>query len=252
MRSFAVVAITVAGCNQIYGIETTSPRPPADAEADAPPLCPEGKSQQRQSLPPVADTTLIDDNNPQSHGDTPEVLLRLGPLQMGIWKFDVETALDDAVDAELVLPYVVREIDCGSTGTCTSCDSQDFAGPIVLYPIVSTWDEAGATWLCRLGGGGNGCPGMPGVGARWDQPGAGGADRGPAVATAQHVAASDTELAMGDSLPVLRSWVDGGMLSLLAIPLDNARAWIPAQTTEANHLACRPPGLPSLVVTYCE
>jgi hypothetical protein len=253
MRTFAVVVV-LAGCNQIYGIETTSPRPPVDAEIDAPPLCPEGKHEQTQSILAYADTTIIDDGNPQPHGDTPEVLLKRGPFQIGLWKFAVANALDTAVDVQLVLPYILRELDCGpSAGTvCASCDGDDVSGPITIYPLTSSWDEATANWDCRVGGGGNGCPGKAGVGSRWDQPGASGADRGPAVATAQHVSASDTRIPLGTQLGVLRDWVDTATLSMTAVAGDATRAWVPAQTTDPAHLACRPPGVARIEVTYCE
>jgi len=253
MRAFAVV-LAVTGCNQLVGIEDTWPRPPVDAEIDAPPLCPEGKNEQRQTILAFADTTIIDDGNAQPHGDTPEVLLRRDPFQIGLWKFGVANALDTAVDAELVLPYILRELDCGpSAGTvCASCDADDVSGPITIYPLVSTWDEATANWDCRSGGSTNGCPSKPGVGVKWDAPGAAGADRGPAVATTQHVSASDTHFPLGSQLAVLRQWVDTGVLSMLGAAGDATRAWVPAQTTSPDHLACRPPGVARIEVTYCE
>ena len=121
-----------------------------------------------------------------------------------------------------------------------------------MYPIVSTWDEATANWDCRSGGGGNGCPVKAGIGVKWDQPGASGADRGPAVATTQHVSASDTHFAIGGQLAVLRQWVDTGTLSMIGVAADGTRAWVPAQTTNPAHLACRPPGVARIELTYCE
>ncbi|HEV7557248.1 MAG TPA: hypothetical protein VGO00_17395, partial [Kofleriaceae bacterium] len=224
------------------------------AEIDAAPLCPEGKSEQIQSILAYADTTIIDDGNAQPHGDTPEVLLKRGPFQIGLWKFGVANAFETAVDAELVLPYILRELDCPQSGgmVCVSCDSDEVSGPITIYPLISTWDEMSANWNCRVGGGTNGCPGTPGLGIRWDQPGASGTDRGPAVATAQHVAASDTHIPLGTQLGVLRDWVDTGTLSMTAVAGDATRAWVPAQTTEPSHVACRPPGVARIEVTYCE
>lgn len=240
----------LAGCNQIYGLDETRLRD----QPDAPPgICPAGTTLQHQSIPAFADATIIDDGNPQNHGDVPEVFMHdAAPSQYGLWKFDVQTGLDRAVDATLVLPYIVRELDCGPNGgtTCAPCDANEAAGTLTAYALSSDWDERTNNWDCKTGAP-NCTSANPRSGTLWDVPGAGGSDRGPELASVDHVAAGDTELPLGDSLPLLRSWVQTGVLSMIVVPSRGARVWIPAIANDPIHLECRPPAVAFLSVSYC-
>jgi len=246
----ALLLASLAGCNAIYGLDETHLR----AQTDAPQgLCPAGTTLQRQSIPASADATLIDDGNPQNHGDVPEVFMHDdAPSQYGLWKFEVAAGLDAAVDATLVLPYIVRELDCGgSDGTvCAPCDADEGDGTLTAYPLTSQWDEHTHNWDCRTGAP-NCTAASPRSGMLWDVPGAGGSDRGPEVARVDHVAASDTEIPLGPSLPTLRSWVQGGVLSIIVVPSRGARVWVPAISMDPLHLECRPPAVAFISVAYC-
>jgi hypothetical protein len=241
----AIAVVLAAGCNQMLDLKRTHELPAPDAP---PPLCPEGTEPQQQSIPASADATIIADGNPQNHGDTAEVFVKdSGPAQYGLWKFTVNAALDGAVDARLVLPYIVRELDCGTSGgtVCVSCDGDDIGGDLTIYPLTSDWDERGNNWDCR-----HGAPHCA-VTDQWNAPGAGGSDRGTPLMTVEHVAASDTEVPLQLALPAMRQWVQGETLSIVVVASRGARAWIPAITTDPVHLACRPPSVALLVVTYC-
>jgi hypothetical protein len=232
--------LILAGCNQILHLDETRE---LDAAIDAAPLCTTGTPRHVQ-LQASEDATLIDDNNQQQpHGDIPEVRVTASVPRVGLWKFKTEGALENAVDAQLVLPYLMADPDC-SAG-CGSCAPMETGGPLTAFALTSGWTELNTTWTCRVLGGSS-CT------TPWDQPGAAGRDRSPALVTVEHVAESDTAFPLGAQLATLHAWEQGLDLSFVVVASGDAQAIVPAKTSDQQHLDCRPAGLARLELTYCE
>jgi hypothetical protein len=226
--------LVLAGCNQVLELDPTT-------EIDAPPpVC--GGALRHVQLQASEDATLIDDNNPQAHGDIPEVRVTASIPRVGLWKFKTEGALATTVDAQLVLPYLMADPDCGAG--CGSCAAMEAGGPLTAFALTSAWTELNTTWNCRVGTSPCTTP--------WDQPGAGGLDRSPPLVTVDHVAQSDTAFPLGAELATLHAWEQGNDLSFVVVAGGDAQAIVPANTSAPDHLACRPAGLARLELAYCD
>jgi hypothetical protein len=231
--------LVLAGCNQILHLDETRE---LDAAIDAPPLCATGTPRHVQ-LQAVEDATLIDDHNEQQHGDIPTVRVTASEPRVGLWKFRTAGALAGAADVQLVLPYLMRDDDC-SPG-CGSCASMETDGPLTAFALTSAWTETNTAWSCRV-------LGPVGCTTPWDQPGAAGGDRGPALVTVDHMHESDTAFPLGAQLATLHAWEQGLDLSFVVVAGAAAQAIVPSKSAMTQHPDCHPAGPARLELTYCE
>jgi len=231
--------LVLAGCNQILHLDETTE---VDAAIDAPPVCAPGSTPRHVQLQAVEDTTLIDDNNAQQHGNIPSVRVTASIPRVGLWKFRTAGALASAADVQLVLPYLMRDDDC--LPGCGTCAGMETAGPLTVFALTSAWTELNTTWACRVG--------VSPCTTPWDQPGAAGADRSAALVTVDHMRESDTAFPLGAQLATLHAWEQGLDLSFVVVAGGETQAIVPSNSALSTHPDCHPAGPARLELTYCE
>lgn len=169
---------------------------------------------------------------------------------VGIFRFDVAAIPAAAQLRSVVLRLAVAEQD-GACGTgCGDCSHIEAPGTLALAYMRSDWPEPTVTWehLAYHD---------PALGSvAWDQPGAQGpADRGPEVATVQHVAVQEVVFDSAGNpgmLAGLAAWrTAAGKLTLQVSPATGA-VFIAAMREQPNP-DCGGPGYarPQLTIRYC-